>query len=105
MLQKIKPCPKMKVYRSKKYLEFIRSKPCLVCGKSSQAHHVRRLYFGSGTAIKSHDFCTIPLCHACHDPKTEKNLNVERIIIDLMMEFIEERHCGYKKNKSETKQE
>lgn len=99
----IKPHPKLKAYRSKKYLTFIRSKPCCICGGKAEAHHVRRLHFGSGISIKSHDFCTIPLCRGCHNPKSEKNLNVERIIINLMMEFIEERNCGHKKIESEAK--
>lgn len=87
---KIRPYPKLKIYRSKKYLSFIRSKPCCICGNKAEAHHVRRLYFGSGTAIKSHDYCTIPLYRACHDPKVEKDLDIEIIIINLLMEFIDE---------------
>ena len=80
---------KTKTYRNEKYLNFIRSKPCLICGGRSQAHHVRRQYWGSGVSQKSHDYCTIPLCYACHSPEAEKELNVERIIIDNIMEYIE----------------
>ena len=88
-MKKIRPCPKPKIYRSKKYLSFIRGKPCCICGDKAEAHHVRRLYFGSGIGIKSHDYCTIPLCRTCHDPKAEKGLNIEIIIINLLMEFID----------------
>jgi len=80
--------PKIKIYRSEKYLNFIRSKPCLVCKKKSEAHHVRKQVWGAGTSIKPHDFVTVPLCHECHNPETEKSLNIEMIIIDLLMEYI-----------------
>ena len=82
------PQLKIKPYRSEKYLNFIRSKPCVICGKKAQAHHVRRSYWGSGTAIKPHDFVTIPLCYECHHPQIEKELNIERLIIELLMEYI-----------------
>ena len=85
----IKQCLKINPYRSKKYLAFVRSHPCVVCGRKAQAHHVRRHYWGAGTAIKPHDYVTIPLCLVCHKPETENSLNVERIIIDLLMEYIE----------------
>jgi len=80
---------KMKIYRSEKYKKFIRSKPCIICGKTSQAHHVRRSYFGAGMSIKPSDFVCIPLCSECHKPETEKDLFVELIIINLLMEYIE----------------
>jgi hypothetical protein len=83
------PQLKIKPYRSKKYLAFVRSHGCIVCGKPAEAHHVRRSYWGAGTAIKPHDYVTIPLCRDCHKPKTEKELDVERIIISLLMEYIE----------------
>ena len=31
---------KMKIYRSEKYLKWIRSKPCIICGKASQAQNL-----------------------------------------------------------------
>ena len=81
--------PKLGIYRSPKYLKFVRSHPCIVCCKTSQAHHVRRSYWGAGTSIKPHDYVTIPLCLDCHSPDTEKELNVELIIINLLMEYID----------------
>lgn len=82
------PQQKIKPYRSEKYLAFVRSHPCVICNKKAEAHHVRRLYWGAGTSIKPHDYVTIPLCPGCHNPRIEKELNVERLIIDLLMEFI-----------------
>ena len=90
-MQMFNPQLKIKPYRSEKYKKFVRSKPCVSCNGrygSSQAHHVRRSHWGAGTAIKPHDFVTIPLCFECHNPETEKSLNVELIIIDLLMEYI-----------------
>ena len=80
---------KMKIYRSEKYKKFIRSKPCIMCGRASEPHHVRRSYWGSGIGIKPSDFVCIPLCRECHSPEAEKGLNVELIIINLLMEYIE----------------
>jgi len=81
--------PKMKIYRSEKYKKWIRSKPCLICKQKAEAHHVRRQIWGAGTSIKPHDFVCIPLCPSCHSPEAEKGLNVELIIIDLLMEYID----------------
>ena len=83
------PHEKMKIYRSAKYLKFVRSHPCIICGRSSQAHHVRRSYFGAGMGIRPSDYVAIPFCLECHKPENEKDLNVELIIINLLMEYIE----------------
>ena len=58
------PKPKTKAYRSKKYLDFIRSKPCLVCGRKAEAHHIG--IGDGGVGLKSSDMATIPLCRFCH---------------------------------------
>lgn len=80
----------MKPYRSAKYLKFIRSKPCVICGNPNTVpHHIRRLYWMAGMGIKPHDYVTIPLCDSHHDPAIESDIDVERIIIDLLMEYIE----------------
>jgi Protein of unknown function (DUF968) len=56
IFQKVKPI------RDKKYLDFIRSLPCLICGAAgSEAHHEARE--GHGTmGGKPGDDRTIPLC-------------------------------------------
>lgn len=50
--------------RSGKYLQFVASYPCLVCGRISEPHHAigRR-----GTGLKPSDFGCVPLCRAHHD--------------------------------------
>jgi hypothetical protein len=96
--------PKPKSYRNPEYLSFIRSKPCLICGRKAVAAHVRDLAFGGGTNLKPPDYCTVPLCddpyavinhHKCLDSGGVYNfedtfgiyLNIA--IIRLMMEYIE----------------
>lgn len=88
--------PKLKPYRNADYLKFIRSKPCWICGrKHVQAAHVRKPYWGSGTGIKSHDLCTLPMCHCCHRAEHDGLLNAYsdldkfRAIISYLMEYIE----------------
>jgi len=52
---------KNKPWRSKKYLEYIRKQPCVVCGHTlTQAHHVKTVGSGGG------DEWVIPLCIPCH---------------------------------------
>lgn len=53
--------------RDAEYLEFIRSRPCICCGKQhrSDAHHIRDTRT-AGMAIKSPDWYAVPLCHDCH---------------------------------------
>lgn len=56
--------------RSDRYLEFIRGKPCIVCGSlsASHPHHIRISDSGGGggTALKPSDYQAIPLCSDCH---------------------------------------
>ena len=90
------PQKKIKPKRNAEYLRFVRDHDCLMCCDSrSSAHHVRRLRFGAGTGTKPHDYCTLPLCeiNECHNPKSEKKLNVEAHIIRLMVGYI--KYKGY----------
>jgi len=86
-------------YRNQKFLQYIRTKPCLVCGKPSVACHIRKQYWGAGTGIKPHDYCTIPLCPIHHNEldvtlgyrnfQDLYNIDIKRVIIDNMIEYIE----------------
>jgi len=56
--------PKPKTYRHSKYLEFVRSQPCCVCGNMHRSHpHHTEV---SGTGIKGNDLSCIPLCGSHH---------------------------------------
>lgn len=53
---------KGKLYRDKNFLSFVRSRPCLITGRTDDtvAHHVR-LGQGGGMGIKPSDYRTLPL--------------------------------------------
>lgn len=55
---------KTKFIRDKKYLAFIRTEQCCICGNHHdiEAHHV----FTGGMGIKCNDTDTVPLCSICH---------------------------------------
>lgn len=88
------PQPKQKALRNPAYLKYIRSLPCVVCVQKSIAHHVRRSYWGAGGSQKPHDYVAIPLCNGCHKPETEKEISVERVIIDNLIAYIESKRNG-----------
>ena len=58
------PCFKDKTYRSEEYMDFIRSQPCLICGKPSVCHH--EPLNGRGTSSKGPDNESLPLCDKHH---------------------------------------
>lgn len=53
--------------RDPEYLEYIRTKPCILCGiqHRSEAHHLKDNRLG-GISQKSPDWAAMPLCHKCH---------------------------------------
>lgn len=64
---------KSKAWRSKKYLDFIRSRPCCVSGAEVNviAHHVRCLGHG-GMGLKPPDYCCVPLTQELHQELHDK---------------------------------
>ncbi len=91
------------MYRSEKYLDFIRSKPCVKCkhetyGKDDPnpvtAHHVPLK--NGGVALKCPDSQTIPLCLNEHIEEENvpasifwKGYYLEKIIIEHLTEYLE----------------
>ena len=61
----IQPVPKHHILRSEKYLEFIRSKPCLICGRPAEPHHERR-HSDGGMGLTPSDIYAVPLCREHH---------------------------------------
>lgn len=55
---------KFPYWRSKPYLRWVASKPCLACGREgfSQAAHSNQAKHGKGRGIKASDEFTFPLC-------------------------------------------
>ena len=48
--------------RDKKYLSIVRGKPCLICKKEGEAHHV--MYAEPrGAGLKVGDNWVVPICH------------------------------------------
>jgi len=91
--------PKPITNRSKKYLEFIREKKCLVCQSAMQAepHHVSIPGSGRGVGKKGSDYHTIPLCRNHHRSYhyngresfcEDFGIHLEREIIRLNQEYI-----------------
>lgn len=51
--------------RSTKYLRHVRSKSCLICGGTSEAHHITYAQHRA-KGVKNGDQWVVPLCHAHH---------------------------------------
>lgn len=52
-----------KIFRSKKYLQFIQNQPCVICGSvPSDPHHIE----AGGMGIKTDDTRVISLCRKHH---------------------------------------
>ena len=62
--------PKEQTTKSAHYLDFIRTRPCSLCGNPcAEPHHaIKRLPGVSEARLaqKGSDCLTIPLCHLCH---------------------------------------
>lgn len=61
------PVPKRKPVRDPKYLKWIRTQPCIVCGKEgeTEAAHIR-IGAHAGKGEKPGDDSCVPLCSDCH---------------------------------------
>jgi len=64
------PCPKVKPVRDMAYTAFIRSMPCLVCGKPTVCHH--EPLTGHGMSSKGPDNESVPLCMEHHQERHQK---------------------------------
>lgn len=66
-----------------KHLAFVQSKPCMICGDRSEAHHLLRPWHGwRGTGMKAGDMNAVPLC-----PEHHRQLHLcgnEEAFFDLM---------------------
>lgn len=93
-------------YRSKAYLAFVRSHPCIVTDTELDvvAHHCRHAPHGGGTSIKPSDYRTVPLSpleHARLHHVGEKSfwksvkIHPEFVMIDMLSEWIHIHHRVY----------
>lgn len=91
----LKQMPKKKTKRDPKYLAYIRTLPCCVCGvrMGIVAHHESIL--GKGVGLKCSDYETLPLCRDCHHDRHFKGfgwfdelfIDYKREIIKLLIEY------------------
>ena len=60
--------PKLKAWRSPKYLAFVKTLDCANCGlpDHSDPHHIIGVGHHSGMGMKASDELTMPLCRECH---------------------------------------
>ncbi|HHQ6611310.1 DUF968 domain-containing protein [Morganella morganii] len=59
--------PKLKRWECQKYLQWVKSQPCCVCGQQADDPHHIIGHGTGGTGTKAHDIFTIPLCRIHHD--------------------------------------
>ncbi|KGT87224.1 hypothetical protein NG99_23660 [Erwinia typographi] len=59
--------PKRRRWINEKYTRWVKSQPCLCCGKPADDPHHLIGYGQGGTGTKAHDLFVIPLCRAHHD--------------------------------------
>lgn len=58
--------PKLKKFECRKWLQFVKSQPCVCCGRpADDPHHI--IGYGGKMGGKAHDLFTIPLCRIHHD--------------------------------------
>ena len=75
---------KVKAFRSKKYLAFVKSLPCCLCGQpANEAHHLIGLGNMGGMGMKAPDSMTMPACRTCH-----QNIHAMPELQDQQWEFI-----------------
>jgi hypothetical protein len=58
---------KIKAFRSDKYLKWVKTQPCVMCGEQSDdAHHITGTGGLSGMGMKPPDIYTMPACRIHH---------------------------------------
>ncbi len=53
-------------FRDSSYKAFVSGKPCIVHGRSGEAHHYGNMTDGRGTGHKATDQKLVPVCQSCH---------------------------------------
>ena len=74
---------KVKTNRNRKYLDWVRTLPCCICGAEAEPHHIKGVGHYSGAGMKADDLLTMPLCHQHHEEihDNPKAFNQERAVI------------------------
>ena len=90
--------------RDERYLNFIRSHPCCICGaKPVDVNHVGT----GGIGIKTSDYYTVPLCRMHHGEyhqigqkrfEAKYFINLYKIMVDLLIEYMSQIELVYSTN-------
>lgn len=87
---------KKTIYRSKRYMSFIRIQECVISGcklKQCDPHHT----YTAGKSLKATDLCCIPLCRQHHHEigsigresfENKYNVDISRELIKCLMKYI-----------------
>lgn len=71
---------KTKPTRSRKYLVWVKSQPCIECARPgpSDAHHIRGVGYFGGMGMKAADHLAMPLCRVHHMDLHEGRIPLDR---------------------------
>ncbi len=58
---------KIKAFRSRPYLDYIKTLPCCDCQRQGQDPHHLMVKGASGVGMTTPDIAAIPLCRICHN--------------------------------------
>lgn len=56
----------MKRWKSKKFEEWVRTQPCVICGDEAEPHHIKGVGQLSGVGLKAPSWAVMPMCHMHH---------------------------------------
>jgi len=79
---RVRPIPKHRRWKSRDYLNWVATLPCVNCGLEDEtivAHHLKHRYSphgGGGMGMKANDYLTMPLCFKCHSSAHSGDDNV-----------------------------
>mgnify|MGYP001609770200 CR=1 FL=1 len=74
-----------KPHRSRKFLDKVKSLPCIRCdGPADDPHHI----FGSMMSLKSSDLMVVPVCRPCHDWYEAHPLSKQELIMPWIVKVV-----------------
>ena len=64
--------------RSREFLSWVKSQPCITCGGAAEPHH----FLGSTQSLKSSDLFTLPVCREHHRMLEDNPAMNHELIVD-----------------------
>ena len=109
---------KHKQHRNSKYLDWLRSRPCVVSGQKAECAHHIRLGTNGATSLKPSDYFCIPLLHEFHTTGSMAlhivgeetflahfKLDAQALFIKYLKEYLIEKHEIYYMLEGRTREE